>query len=114
MAKGRYDETINVRDELFGLREDRELFDALKVVQDPINDGMAVAPDLVGAHVAERRGEPVRGMHWLPWRWKWLEQWLARSVHLDLAGLLWSLRKAGSLRPTQATLQAQVGQLCLV
>ena len=82
-----YDEAVNVRDDRlhrlagFGRRgrelrderarldlgEDGELFDALEVIGDPIDDGTAVASELLGAHVAEWGREPVRGRHaWSP------------------------------------------------
>ena len=45
------------------LGEDGKLFDALEVVGDPVDDGTAVVPELFGAHVAERRRNPIRDRH---------------------------------------------------
>ena len=36
------------------------MFDALEVLGDPVDERTAIASELVGAHVAERRREPVR------------------------------------------------------
>ena len=45
------------------LGEDGELFDTLEVVGDPVDEGTAVVAEPFGAHVAERRSNPIRTCH---------------------------------------------------